>query len=464
MEHPAAASVVDQPDTSVDSFSFASYEACLDELRSQGIPVDNAVVAHAKYCSETVQTIQKVIPAELQSQLAGLPHLPDAVAFDDDLPDAIPYEDFLRTEALWGAKIYANYSGKYLHFSALTPTQLELLCNLESAISNNSHGNPPLLRQLHRDGEVVSVEGIKKFAILQMITDACTQAAGAASEADAIAVIVPILQKCASLDTVLVEDSSISGVRKYRASTDVLKRLLKVVEENNWNTLRHELAQSEALLWNIFSSNRTGINPMDVKGAYADLHDLSEERIEKIRHTNMSNVLEHITARSQRPSDPLTLADILKLHQMALANLIPEFLLERFRKSPVYIGKLKGTDAPQIESEMTELLARANQLLSQRDMETKKLIYEMSELLLEYSRIHPHVDGNGTTELCFGELIAQLSGLPPANLANPDYILRMRSVFRGFGLPLLHFAEVQAKKIGETYLTRKIRTFADSDW
>lgn len=119
------------------------------------------------------------------------------------------------------------------------------------------------------------------------------------------------------------------------------------------------------------------------------------------------------------------------------------------RTADVSVGGHTAPTVPEMQRDLSALLDRANKLAQGTHTPDLVWLYELSSVALEYARIHPHADGNGTAGLFFCELAARLKGMPPANIVELDFQKRVRAIFRDSPLALLNLA------IGEHVLTKK---------
>jgi len=177
------------------------------------------------------------------------------------------------------------------------------------------------------------------------------------------------------------------------------------------------------------------------------LMDLSELEKETIRRENWTKLDTWMQARSSIKSE-ITLEDFVTIHHLATKRILPSHMAG-LRNENVSIGKHDAPSAVEMQKDLSFLLTRANKLTHATHLSDLVWMYELSSLALEYARIHPHVDGNGTAGLFFCELVARLKGVPPANIVELDFQKRVRAIFRDSPLALINLA------VGEHVLTKK---------
>jgi len=143
-------------------------------------------------------------------------------------------------------------------------------------------------------------------------------------------------------------------------------------------------------------------NPLNIKEVEAVLAKKlvarSAYHIKEVE--NYKNALDYISTRKQT-GDDIAIDDILYLHKLTTAGLLPDEKSGNWRNGPVYVVSYKNGEqtikytapaANKISSSLSELLAWLNGPAKQLSP-----IIVAALLHLEFVSIHPFADGNGRT-------------------------------------------------------------------
>lgn len=441
-------------DQQLSSESRTQVLACLKSIQEKGIPVSEGMRSRAKYAYLIMQTARDILDPHLRSELESFPRLPDLQSFRRDQRSGI--ENNIDWSYLtYKARVFANATGIFIKSSTLTPQQIDDLHEWYDDYNAKSKNTILAICGYDRDQDV-SPAGIERSAIEAACEELCKLANAAESEEQAVVQISNLV----SFLTRLTEQQDIAkNLQSCHASSTHLQELMNKSQAQQWYQVIY-LIRSNSQALSIFLPDLSvpGSWPLDAKEAYAQLLYYSPEEIAQLRARNLAAVSEHIVHRARMLNEPLTIEDLVKLHQITLKDLLPDKMLG-VRTGGIHVGKHSAPSVDLVIPQLEVLVSQANRLIASRTAQGDFLI-ELAGILLEYSRIHPNVDGNGTTEVCFGELIAQLHGLKPADITNPDYVLRLRSLFRNSGRAILRFVDTQQDRIGKSKDGERLRTIA----